>query len=160
MVSVRVIFVVCSIFALLGCASAKRQESRALYSVSMDDLATLYIYRPKYRPSSHVKVPIFRNGELIGVLGDASWLRTTISSGEHVLHTKLNYRHDKKNMNIKSLFKAGEVYYLRWSKLSGDKTIIEKYFNTTGDHLLELVPREIATAEISGLDNVAISTVH
>ena len=59
MVSVRTLFVVCSIFALLGCASAKRQESRALYSVSMDDLATLYIYRPKYRPSSHVKVPIF-----------------------------------------------------------------------------------------------------
>ena len=160
MVSVRTLFVVCSIFALLSCTSTGRQEFTNMYPVSMDDMATLYIYRPKYRPSSHVKVPIFRNGELIGVLGDASWLRATISSGEHVLHTKPTYRDDKKNMNIKSSFKAGEVYYLRWSKLSGDKTIIEKYFNTTGDHLLELVPREIATAEISGLDKVAISTVH
>ena len=160
MVSVRVLFVVCSIFVLLGCTSAERQESRELYPVGMDDMAMLYIYRPKHHSSSHAKVPIFKNGELIGTLSDASWLRTAISSGEHVLHTKPNYRDDKKNMNIKSSFKAGEVYFVRWSKVSGDKTIIEKYFNTTSDHLLELIPREIAAAEISGLDKVAISTVY
>ena len=72
MVSVRTLFVVCSIFALLSCTSTGRQEFTNMYPVSMDDMATLYICRPKYRPSSHVKVPIFRNGELIGVLGDAS----------------------------------------------------------------------------------------
>lgn len=160
MVSVRVLFVISSIFVLVGCISSERQQSGELYPISMHDVATLCIYRPKYRPNSHVKVPIFRNGELIGVLDDASWFRTAITSGEHVLHTKLNYRNDKKNMHIKSSFKAGEVYFVRWSKLSGDKTAIEKYFNSTGNHLLELIPREIAVAEISGLDKVAIPTVY
>jgi len=160
MMSVKYVLFVGLIVLLDGCSSIARVEHTDFYPVGIDDMATLYIYRPKHYATRYAKTPIFKDGELLGVLRNASWLRTAIASGEHVLHTKPNYRYNKKSANIKSSFRGGEVYFLKWSTVSVDNVMLERFSNATDGQLLELIPRHIAASEIVGLDKLEIATIH
>ena len=160
MIGLRVFIMIEFIILVGGCVSSGQLPSHDVIFSKTEDMATVYIYRGRDYQIRYAKTPIFEDGDFIGVLGDASWFRIDITPGGHVLHTRNDYHHDKKSAGVEIFFKAGNVYFIRWSRVSGDEAMIAGFLSASDHQILELIPRDIAFMEIVGLDQFTVATAH
>ena len=158
MISLRVFIMIEFIILLGGCVSSGQLTSNDMSFFSTEEMATVYIYRKRDGLIRYAKAPVFKDGNFVGVLNDGSWFRIDISPGDHVIHTRNGYFHDEKSASIKTSFRAGNVYFLRWSWASGDEAMIAGFLSFSDDQFFELIPRDIAATEIVGLDQLVAAT--
>jgi len=134
------LIVILSVGLIVGCASSPKYE--VLPSWSAKELAEVTIYRTKtFFHSGNPERPFFYiDGKLVGKLGTGMSVTTKVESGKHIVTVRepFLFMPSYESERFEYDFKAGENYYLRYSKDFSGVSIVGGSAFATGSSMFSL----------------------